>query len=104
MSDLPSLTTSAERPRLRPGDFAPIEVPWTIDLPAPHREGTLIDHFTLEQCTILCEAIEQSRHLGERQLCRLVDLAGKLWLAHINPDSEDRGAHVQWRTTRVRPK
>jgi hypothetical protein len=85
-----------ERPRLRPGELVQIEVPWTVELPSPHRSGVLCDHFALEQCTILCETIEQSRGSGERRSCRLVDIFGALWFAEIYPDRVDRGARLQW--------
>jgi hypothetical protein len=92
----PPNVTPASAPRLRPGDFAQIEVPWTVELPAPHRAGTLIDHFALEQCSILCETIEQSRQAQERRTCRLVDLEGTSWFVDIFPDRSDRGARLVW--------
>ena len=83
-------------PRLRPGDMVEIEVPWTVDLPSPHRSGVLSGHFTLEQCTILCEAIEEARHAGQRRRCRLVDRFSYSWVVEIEPGRDDKAGHLRW--------
>ena len=83
-------------PGLRPGDMAEIEVPWTVDLPSPHRSGVLSEHFTLAQCTILCEAIEEARHAGQRRRCRLVDKFSESWVVEIDPIRDDNDGHLRW--------
>ena len=84
-------------PHLRPGDMVEIEVPWTVDLPSPHRSGVLSEHFTLEQCTILCEAIEEARHAGHRRRCHLVDRFSDSWVVEIAPGQDPEGGHLRWR-------
>jgi hypothetical protein len=81
---------------LRVGDRIEIEVPWTIALPAPHGNGPLSDHFTIEQCIILCEFLEQARLGDESRRCRLVDVAGREWFVDYFPSREDREGHLQW--------
>jgi hypothetical protein len=93
---VPDQPLTLHRPRLRPGDLTQIEVPWTVELASPLENGVLCDHFALEQCTILCETIEQSRQSAERRSCRLVDIFGDPWFVDIYPDDEDRGARLRW--------
>jgi hypothetical protein len=88
---------AAARPRLHVGDLVPLEVPWTAEMPSPHRSGVLSEHFTIEQCTILCETIEQSRQANEPLNCRLVDIFGDTWIADVDPGCEDASGNVQWR-------
>jgi hypothetical protein len=88
---------AAARPRLHVGDLVPLEVPWTAEMPSPHRSGVLSEHFTVEQCTILSETIEQSRQAGESLSCRLVDIFGDAWIAEVDPIGEDGGGNVRWR-------
>ena len=84
------------RPRLHVGDLVQTEVPWTAELASPHRTGVLSEHFTLEQCTILCETIEQARQANERLSCRLVDIFGDPWMAQVDPGCNDEAGRVQW--------
>jgi hypothetical protein len=88
---------AAARPRLHVGDLVPIEVPWTADLPSPHRDGVLSEHFSLEQCTVLCETIEQSRQASEPLSCRLVDIFGDAWTVDIDVGCDDASGQVTWR-------
>src|SRR5436190_21977899 len=81
---------------LRVGDAIEIEVPWTIDLPSPRHEGVMGDHFTIEQCVILCEFIEQARGCDQSQRCRLVDVFGQVWFADYFPERDGKEGHVQW--------
>lgn len=90
------MARAAARPRLHAGDLVQTEVPWTAELPSPHRSGVLSEHFTLEQCTILCETIEQARHANERLSCRLVDIFGDPWVAEVDPGCDDETGRVHW--------
>jgi hypothetical protein len=90
------IARAAARPRLQVGELVQTEVPWTADLASPLRTGVLSEHFTLEQCTILCETIEQSRQAQERLSCRLVDIFGDAWMAQVEPGHGDEDGHVQW--------
>lgn len=87
---------AAARPRLHVGDLVPLEVPWTAEMPSPHRTGVLSEHFAVEQCSILCETVEQSRQANEPLSCRLVDIFGDTWIAEVNPGCDDAGGRVQW--------
>jgi len=73
-----------------------VEVPWTIDLPSPHGAGVVAEHFTIEQCIILCEFLEQARLGDESRRCRLVDLSGQVWFADYYPSREGKEGHLQW--------
>ena len=99
------IAREAARPRLHVGDLVPMEVPWTADLQSPHHSGVLSEHFTLEQCTILCETIEQSRQANESLSCRLVDIFGDHWSAEVQPGCNDETGRVQWRRLpKTRPR
>ena len=88
---------AAARPRLHVGDLVPLEVPWTAEIPSPLRSGVLSEHFTIEQCTILCETIEQSRQASEPLTCRLVDVFGDTWIADVHPGCEGASGNIEWR-------
>lgn len=81
---------------LRVGGTVEIEVPWTIDLHSPHHTGTMRNHFTIEQCVILCEFIEDARRSDETRRCRLVDRQGRVWFADFYPSRDGKDGHVQW--------
>jgi len=88
---------AAARPRLHVGDLVPLEVPWTAEMPSPHRSGVLSEHFAIEQCLMLCETIEQSRQASEPLSCRLVDIFGDAWIAEVDPGCDASGGNVEWR-------